>query len=358
MSKKVYVGLSGGVDSSVSAALLKREGFDVTGVFIKVWSPDFLPCTWPEERRSAISAAAAIDIPFITLDLEAEYKEHVVDHMVAEYKQGRTPNPDVMCNQHIKFGGFLQYAMKEGADFIATGHYARREFNETTGLYELHEGVDKEKDQSYFLWTMRKDNLEKVLFPIGEFEKKKVRKLAKELKLPTAEKKDSQGLCFLGKVDMREFLKNYIDEQPGDVLSEDGAVIGTHEGSVFYTIGQRHGFLITEQNTKRKKRYVVAKDLKRNTITVSDAKERSKYNPKKIALSNESWISGFRPEIGNYDARIRYRGERQHCYLDYYNDTPIVRFKSAQLGLAGGQSFVLYEKSNCLGGGIIEQTYE
>lgn len=189
MSKKVFVGLSGGVDSSVSAALLKEQGFDVTGVFIKVWSPDFLPCTWPEERRSAISVAAALDIPFITLDLENEYKKYVVDYMISEYKNGRTPNPDVMCNQHIKFGGFLKYSMEHGADFIATGHYAKKKEIQNSNAPELHEGSDSEKDQSYFLWTITKENLEKVLFPIGGYQKKKVRKIAKKFGLPTAGRK-------------------------------------------------------------------------------------------------------------------------------------------------------------------------
>ncbi len=355
MGAKVYVGLSGGVDSSTAAALLKREGYDVTGVFIKVWHPEFLTCTWPEERRSAIAAAAAIGIPFETLDLENEYKQHIVDYMIAEYRKGRTPNPDVMCNQHIKFGGFFHYAMEHGADFVATGHYARRVRNQNTGTYELHEGVDANKDQSYFLWRIRRENIARILFPLGEYEKSEVRKMARKFKLPTAEKKDSQGLCFLGKVDMKSFLTQYIPEHPGDVLSEEGEVIGTHDGAAYYTIGQRHGFLITTRDTKRKRHYVVAKDVDKNTITVSETKERTPYNPKIITLSDEHWLIGKRPDIGNYEARIRYRGERQRCYVDYEGDILKVRFQHAQLGIAPGQSFVLYEGTHCLGGGIIER---
>ena len=354
MSAKVYVGLSGGVDSSTAAALLKKEGFDVVGVFIKVWHPEFLKCTWPEERRSAIAAAAAIDIPFETLDLEAEYKKNVVDYMIREYEKGRTPNPDVMCNQHVKFGGFFKYAMEHGADFVATGHYARRMKNMETGQYELHEGIDPLKDQSYFLWRVNKDNLSKILFPVGEYDKSEVRKMARKFNLPTAEKKDSQGLCFLGKVDMKDFLKQYIPENEGDVLNESGEVIGTHEGASYYTIGQRHGFLITTKDTTRKRHYVVSKDLGSNTITVSCDKERTKYNPKTIALSDEHWLLPERPSIGNYEARIRYRGERARCYIDYDHDIIRVRFMHAQLGIASGQSLVVYDGTRCIGGGIIE----
>ena len=353
MAQKVFVGLSGGVDSSVSAALLKEQGYEVVGVFIKVWHPEFLPCTWPEERRSAIAAASAIGIPFVTLDLEEEYKQHVVDYMIAEYKAGRTPNPDVMCNQHIKFGGFLEYAKKEGADFVATGHYVRRV--ESGGVTQLHEGVDAEKDQSYFLWTLTKEQAEHALFPVGEFEKPKVRELARKFDLPTADKKDSQGLCFLGKVDMKEFLQNYIEKKEGDVLNEEGATIGTHEGAVFYTIGQRHGFLIHEKNTERTRLYVVSKDTEANTLTVSSSPESKEHNPKVIRLSKVNWISGKTPESANYDARIRYRGKRERCFLHLEKGETFIYFKERQSGLSSGQSLVLYDGTNCLGGGIIEQ---
>ncbi len=213
--KKVFVGLSGGVDSSVSAALLQSQGYDVFGVFIKVWQPDFYECTWKEDRLDAMRVCAKLNIPFYTLDLEKEYKKEVVDYMIEEYKNGRTPNPDVMCNKYIKFGGFFDWAMSQGADFVATGHYAR-----LNKEHELVAGRDSNKDQSYFLWTLTKEQLSKTLFPVGDIEKTEVRKLAKKFGLPTAEKKDSQGLCFIGKVDMAEFLHHFIETKPGPVLND------------------------------------------------------------------------------------------------------------------------------------------
>ena len=228
-TKKVFIGMSGGVDSSVSAALLKEHGYDVTGVFIKVWQPEFFECTWRADRLDAMRVCAKLDIPFLTLNLEKEYKKEVVDYMIDEYKAGRTPNPDVMCNKYIKFGGFFDFAMKHSADFIATGHYARvKKFprGETSGFnpspevsprgtYQLLAGRDKNKDQSYFLWTLTQKQLQKTLFPIGDIDKPEVRKLAEKYGLATAVKKDSQGLCFIGKIDMKDFLKNYMKEKKG-----------------------------------------------------------------------------------------------------------------------------------------------
>lgn len=199
LGKKLFVGMSGGVDSSVSAALLKEAGYHVTGVFLKVWQPDFLPCNWKEERLDAMRVAAVLDIPFVTIDLEKEYKEEVVDYMIAEYRRGRTPNPDVMCNKEIKFGAFLKKALAMGADAVATGHYAQNMFNPaagTVGLWEMRESADTDKDQTYFLWTLTQERLSKILFPIGHLTKPEVRKLAQKFGLPTAEKKDSQGLCL------------------------------------------------------------------------------------------------------------------------------------------------------------------
>ncbi|MFC1802234.1 tRNA 2-thiouridine(34) synthase MnmA, partial [Patescibacteria group bacterium] len=244
-SKKVFVGMSGGVDSSVSAVLLKKQGYNVVGCFIKTWHPDFLPCTWKEDRLDAMRVCAFLEIPFIDIDLEKEYKEEVFQYMVSEYREGRTPNPDVMCNKKIKFGGFFKKAMSLGADFVATGHYARNVLR--GGKQNLMKGVDNNKDQTYFLWTLTQEKLEKIIFPIGHLEKKEVRKLAKKFNLPTAEKKESQGLCFVGKIEMKDFLKRFLEEKKGDVLNEKGEVVGWHEGAQYYTIGQRHGFIITKK---------------------------------------------------------------------------------------------------------------
>src|SRR3989338_3268617 len=284
----VFVGLSGGVDSAVSAALLKKEGYAVTGVFIKAWTPEGYPCTWKEDRRSAMRVAAILDIPFITLDLEKEYKKEVVDYMVTEYKKGRTPNPDVMCNKEIKFGHFLKFALKNGADFVATGHYCQIfppiKVRGGRGSYEigqggeviLLEGKDKNKDQSYFLWTLTQKQLKHILFPIGHLQKEEVRKLAKQFGLPQATRKDSQGLCFLGQIDMKEFLSRYIKPKMGSVLNDKSKIIGNHNGALFFTIGERHGFTITQKSNQEVPLYVVEKNLKKNTVVVAPTQtERS-----------------------------------------------------------------------------------
>ncbi|MBI3888790.1 tRNA 2-thiouridine(34) synthase MnmA [Candidatus Nomurabacteria bacterium] len=264
--KTVFVGLSGGVDSAVSVALLKKSGYEVVGVFIKTWHPDFLVCNEEEERLDAMRVAAFLDIPFFTFDLVDVYKKEVADYMIREYKAGRTPNPDVMCNKEVKFGAFLKKALAMGADYVATGHYAKAfstqnfeggRFRPKGGVMPrnsapktlLVKGVDPSKDQAYFLWTLRQEQLKKIIFPVGNLEKTEVRKLAKKFNLPVAEKKDSQGICFLGAVDLKEFLKHYIKSKKGKVLNENGEEIGYHDGAVFYTLGERHGFTITKKST-------------------------------------------------------------------------------------------------------------
>lgn len=355
-NKKVFVGLSGGVDSSVSIAILKKAGCDVTGVFIKVWSPDFLPCTWKEERRDAMRVCASLNIPFLTFDFEKEYKQEVVDYMINEYKIGRTPNPDVMCNKNVKFGAFLNKALKMGADFVATGHYARvREIKNSP--IELLEGVDKNKDQSYFLWTLNQDQLKRVIFPVGEMTKSEVRKLAKKYALPTAEKKDSQGLCFMGKVDIKSFLKHYLKTERGNVLNNFGEVIGFHDGAIFYTIGERHGFTITLKGTEDKPLYVVLKDVDKNTITVSDEyNQKDKiFSVNKVELENVNWISGFAPDTNKkYLARSRYRQNCQKCIIKIKEKKVSAIFDNFQKGISAGQSLVFYDDEKCIGGGIIK----
>lgn len=380
---KVFVGLSGGVDSAVSAALLKQQGFDVTGVFIKAWSPPGFLCTWKEDRRSAMRVAAVLDIPFITLDLEKEYKQDVVDYMIKEYKEGKTPNPDVMCNKEIKFGYFLKFALANSADYVATGHYAQLDTNgqmnpnlilktgidnldvataslslarggEVEGeVIMLKEGKDKNKDQSYFLWTLTQDQLKHILFPIGHLEKQEVRKIAEKFGLPQATRKDSQGLCFLGKIEMKDFLKDFIKVEPGLVLNENGEAIGFHKGALLFTIGERHGFNITkkEENVPL---YVVAKDLVKNTITVSPKKIFSIVNSKNILIKDVNWISGEKPDQSKkYSARIRYRQSKAKCFLNFRADLIEVIFDEPQFGVSPGQSIVVYDGEVCLGGGVI-----
>lgn len=352
--KRVFVGMSGGVDSSVSAALLKARGYDVTGVFIKVWQPEWLRdtsvCTWREDRLDAMRVAAQLEIPFITLDLEKEYKEEVVDYMIREYRAGRTPNPDVMCNRFVKFGGFYSWAVKQGADFVATGHYCQI----VNG--ELVMGNDTNKDQTYFLWTLRRDQLPRILFPVGNIEKPEVRKLAKKFGLATAKKKDSQGLCFIGKIDIKEFLLHYIDEKSGDVLSEDGRVIGSHDGALFYTIGERHGFTIIDKTPHDAPYYVIAKDIEKNTIVVSNKNNKGELANGKntTVLGDVNWISENRPVVGKkYMARSRYREALQEITISN-TDVFSVTFLKPQSTLSPGQSLVIYDGKVCVGGGVIQ----
>jgi len=385
INKTVFVAMSGGVDSSVSAALLQKQGYEVVGVFIRTWHPDFLPCNEEEERRDAMRVAVSLDIPFLTFDLEDVYKKEVADYMISEYKAGRTPNPDVMCNKEVKFGAFLKKAISMGADYVATGHYAQKKL--TADSFQLIAGLDSSKDQVYFLWTLKQEQLSKILFPVGHLNKTEVRKLAKKFKLPVAEKKDSQGICFLGAVDLKEFLKHYIKEKKGKVVDENGDEIGYHNGVVFYTLGERHGFTITQKSPNDKPYYVVGKDTKRNTITVSqfpippfnklrvprDSRDNSQF-PNNFQISNvikikdTNWISSFSPkayglEPRAYSCQIRYHGEFLPCKIKNISKTKAegpersrraeVIFQKPIL-VASGQSCVFYDKDICLGGGVVE----
>lgn len=345
---KVFVGMSGGVDSSVSAALLKRVGYDVTGVFINVWQPDFIDCSQEEDRQDAMRAAIHLDMPFIVLDAREEYKSRVVDYMIEEYKAGRTPNPDIMCNKWVKFGLFYDKARAAGADFVATGHYVRSK----DGM--LLQGLDQNKDQSYFLWTITKEHLKHTLFPVGEFEKSHTRELAREFGLPNAEKKDSQGLCLMGNLDTRAFLANYIEECEGDVVNESGDVIGKHEGAAFFTLGQRHGFTITNQTPESKPMYVIAKDVDSNTITVSENPVTSKQEHLHINAAATNWITRT-PTVGEQlGARIRYRQKLFTVTVTESTAKTIsVTLEEPQATIPKGQSLVLYDQEVCLGGGII-----
>ncbi len=395
---KVFVGVSGGVDSSVALALLQKEEYDVTGVFLKVWSPagiiDSLPCDWKEERRSAMRVCATLGVPFLTLDCEKEYKKEVVDYMIREYSEGRVPNPDVFCNKFVKFGVFLRKALEMGADFVATGHYAQvkceknsfdtvflgdsrsrvgeseqkfaRAFyacSEKDSIkknfsYELCESVDKEKDQSYFLYTLGQHELSHSLFPVGGMRKSEVRRLAEEFGLPTATKKDSQGLCFIGKVDMKDFLMHYIETKPGNVLNVAGEIIGHHDGAILYAIGERHGFTITKKTPDDPRYFVVSKDVARNTITVAnkETENDTMYNTKEIILTNLHFISGKELAFPlKTSVRIRYHQEKQNCTLEKKSDGYHITFDTPQNAISIGQSAVFYDGEICLGGGIIEK---
>lgn len=347
-SKKVFVGLSGGVDSSVSALLLKNAGYQVTGVFIKGWQPDWIPCTWKDDRISAMRTAAYLDIPFLTLDLEREYKEKVVNYILDEYKKGRTPNPDMLCNREIKFGKFLTWAKEMGADYVATGHYAQN----IKGV--MHNSVDKDKDQTYFLSQLSDKNLQSILFPIGHLWKKEVRKIAEENKLPVATRKDSQGICFVGDLEMKDFLKRELKPERGNVLDLNGNIIGTHDGAILYTLGERHGFNISNKNTTSQKHYIVSKDISKNILVVSDEESKDENFTKFILLKDFSF--SVKEEEVNGDKltiMVRYRGEKIRILkIQNVEDCLEIELEKEVL-VSKGQFGVIYKKDICCGGGVI-----
>lgn len=380
-NQTVFVGVSGGVDSSVSAALLKDQGYNVVGVFIRTWTPDFIECTWKDERRDAMRVCAHLDIPFLECDAEDAYKKGVADYMIEEYKKGNTPNPDVMCNREVKFGVFWQFAKEHGADFIATGHYAVKDLLHTDsssqssltpflglpkngtpppvasqGLSVLRKSPDSSKDQSYFLWTLKQEDLVHTLFPVGHLEKTEVRKLAEKYKLPVATKKDSQGVCFLGPLDMKDFLKHYIETKKGDVINEKGEIIGEHDGATFFTLGERHGFTLFKNENNSKPLYVISKDIDNNTITVSPKSdlglEEESNLHRTVVCSKANWINEVPKEDNKYTAQIRYHGELLGCKVIATGQTCEIIFDKNVL-VDKGQSIVVYYGDVCLGGAIV-----
>jgi tRNA-specific 2-thiouridylase len=347
MAKKVYVGMSGGVDSSVTAALLLEQGYEVTGVYMKNWSQD-LPgfvCPWKEDYQDAKRVAVKLGIPFKMYDFEKEYRSKVVDYMIDGYKAGLTPNPDIMCNQEVKFKLFLEAALEDGADMIATGHYARIKDG------QLLAGLDGNKDQSYFLYRVTEDALRYSLMPIGEYEKPKVREIAKKLGLNTAEKKDSQGICFVGKVGIKEFLQQFVTTEPGNIVDQHGSVIGEHDGALFYTIGQRHGLNVGGGLPY----YVVGKDMDKNEVYVTTDLQDTRLWTDEFVLTSPHWINDAPAESGKYKVRTRYRAElidvTEIKQLDDGNWS--LKLKDEVRALTPGQSAVLYEADRIVGGGIV-----
>jgi len=365
--KTVFVGLSGGVDSSVAAKRLTDDNYQVVGVFIKVWHPDFMVCNWEQERLDAMRVAAHLDIPFLTCDAEAAYRDDVAHYFIEEYRAGRTPNPDVMCNQHVKFGRFLDFAIEKGADYIATGHYAQKQpptpvrglaahklvsSRQDLELAELHRGVDTNKDQTYFLWTLSQAQLDRTLFPVGDTPKDHIRQEAEAAGIPVAAKKDSQGICFLGHVDIPEFLSHYIDLKPGAVLNTNGEVVGKHQGALVYTLGQRHGFTLTNHDTNRQAQFVVARDVKANTITV--APEMLTLNQTVNIKLHNTVLRTSLCAADTVELQIRYRQTPVKATVVSVGDQTISLQPTQSMELpAAGQSCVLYRGSLCLGGGII-----
>jgi len=353
--KKVVVGMSGGVDSSVAALLLKQQGYDVIGIFMKNWDEkdEFGVCTAEQDFADVRKVCNQIGIPYYTVNFEKEYWDRVFTYFLDEYRKGRTPNPDVLCNKEIKFGAFLDYALKIGTDYIATGHYARVE--NINGEFRLLKGVDSNKDQSYFLCMLNQYQLSKVIFPLGNMTKKEVRKIASDVGLHTAIKKDSTGICFIGEKKFKEFLENYLPAQPGEIRSVSGELLGKHDGLMFYTLGQRKGLGIGG-TPSGEPWFVVKKDVKNNILYVAQGRNNPALYSNSLEASNVNWISGKAPERDFVcTAKFRYRQADQEVYVRLIDGNRCrVEFTTPQRAITPGQFVVLYQDEVCLGGGIID----
>lgn len=358
MARKIYVGMSGGVDSSLSAALLVAQGYSVTGVYMKNWTENEpgMRCPWADDLADAKRVAVKLNIPFKVFDFQKEYRHLVVDYMIDEYKRGRTPNPDIMCNQEVKFGLFLRAALADGADLIATGHYAR------SSSQHLLRAANEAKDQTYFLYRVTGDAIARTIFPIGEYQSKaEVRADAAKFGLSTAEKHDSQGICFIGTVNIRDFLAQYVQTEPGNIIDRDsGQVVGEHDGALFYTLGQRHGLNVGGGLPY----YVVGKDMANNIVYVSRNLNDRSFWRETLTLSSLHWIN-VAPKQGNcYFIRVRHRAPLVPAKLERLDDThAIIRPDEPVRAVAAGQSIVLYAgggtpgqflPGEVIGGGIAE----
>lgn len=350
MQKTVYVGMSGGVDSSVAAALLKEQGYRVVGVYMKNWSQDLpgMPCPWKDDYQDAKRVAVQLGIEFKMYDFETEYRQKVVNYMIAEYRAGRTPNPDIMCNQEVKFKLFLETALEDGADLIATGHYAR--IRHTARGAELHVAANAEKDQSYFLYRVTEQALAKSLMPIGDVATKdEVRAIAKRFGLVTATKKDSQGICFVGKVGIRDFLSQYVTAQPGAIIDQHGQEIGQHDGALFYTLGQRHGLDVGGGLPY----YVVGKDMSKNQVFVSTNLDDERLWRQELILTDLHWITSQPKANTVLQARMRYRAPLVEARISLQEDRAKLMLTDPVRAITPGQSAVLYDHTRVVGGGIV-----
>ncbi|MBA4538441.1 tRNA 2-thiouridine(34) synthase MnmA [Bacillus aquiflavi] len=354
---RVVVGMSGGVDSSVAALLLKEQGYDVIGIFMKNWddTDENGVCTATEDYNDVIRVCNQIGIPYYAVNFEKQYWDKVFTYFLDEYRVGRTPNPDVMCNKEIKFKAFLEHALHLGADYLATGHYAQVKF--VDGEYKMLRGFDKNKDQTYFLNQLKQYQLEKVMFPIGGLEKAKVREIAKEANLATASKKDSTGICFIGERNFKEFLSNYLPAQPGNMETLDGEVKGRHDGLMYYTIGQRHGLGIGGAGDPW---FVIGKDVKKNILYVGQNFHNDKLYSTSIIATHVSWTSNKKkPAEFHCTAKFRYRQPDHHVTVSFLDDQSVkVVFREPIRAVTPGQAVVFYDGEECLGGGTINEVFK
>lgn len=350
---RVVVGMSGGVDSSVTAYLLKQQGYEVIGIFMKNWddTDEFGVCTATQDYEDVIRVCNQIGIPYYAVNFEKEYWDKVFTYFLDEYKNGRTPNPDIVCNKEIKFKAFLDHAMKLGADYIATGHYARVE--EVDGEIKLLRGKDRNKDQTYFLNQLTQEQLRKVMFPLGEYTKEEVREIAKKAGLATADKKDSTGICFIGERNFKEFLSNYLPAQPGRMETLAGEVKGKHDGLMYYTIGQRHGLGIGGPGEPW---FVCGKDLERNVLYVCQGYHNDALYSEGLVATNVNWISEReKPKSFHCTAKFRYRQPDQGVTVTILEDGRVrVDFDEPVRAITPGQAVVFYNGEECLGGGTID----
>ncbi len=356
---KVMVGISGGVDSAVSAHLLAEEGYEVEGLFMKNWEEDDSEeyCTATADLKDAESVCERLGIPLRTINFSYEYWENVFEYFLSEYRAGRTPNPDIMCNTEIKFKAFLDYAMTQGAEKIATGHYVGQSTDGTR--VTLLKGQDNNKDQSYFLYGLNQSQLSRSLFPLDKIDKSEVRDLARRLGLPNAEKKDSTGICFIGERKFSDFLNKFLPANPGEIVTDKGDIIGEHQGIMFHTIGQRKGLKIGGMaNASESPWYVYDKNVERNQLFVCQDVDNPLLFNNYLQATQLNWIAGI-PPATQFDChcKVRYRQPDQACSVTVENDQAIVRFSESQRAITCGQSVVFYQNDICLGGGVIDKVW-